>query len=126
MALDQDKTGAEWVDKRTFCTAKRRRFFLRVLRETGCVLDAVDAVQENWSRPGPVARTWYRLRKRDERFRAEWELAIMTYKMEQRLARLAEAEAKTRGLDNPVRAMTDAQIIATLRRLRPETWGRYR
>lgn len=123
---ERDKDAPKWVDNRTFCTAKRRKFFLASLRATGCVLDAVEAVQENWSRPGPTTRTWYRLRQRDAVFRAEWELAILTFRAEQRLATLAEAEAKTRGLDHPVRAMTDAQIIATLRRLRPETWGRYR
>jgi len=122
---DRDKKVPKWVDNRTFCTVKRRKFFLNSLRETGCVLDAVDAVQENWSRPGPATRTWYRLRQRDAVFRAEWELAILTYLAEQRLASLAEAEAKTRGLDHPVRAMTDAQIIATLRRLRPDEWSHY-
>jgi len=123
---DRHDKGTKWVDNRTFCTLKRRRFFLSSLRQTGCVLDAVEAVQENWSRPGPTPRTWYRLRQRDNVFRVEWDLAILTFEAEQRLARLAEAEAKTRGLDSPVRAMSDEQLLATLRRLLPDTWGRYR
>jgi hypothetical protein len=66
-----------WRDPRTFCTRKRRAYFLfQLATNGGNVSQATAAVKSKWKTIGPNRRTWYRLRSRDPEFADAWNKAI--------------------------------------------------
>lgn len=76
--LSRSATAVRYAD-RTFCSKKRRAYFINVLTQTGSVSEAARATQTRWQRPGPTRRTWYRLRNRDLEFQAVWLQALTNY-----------------------------------------------